>query len=80
MGIQEKMNAHGEIERYKARLVAKGYKQKEGIDYDEVFALIVRMETIRLLISQAAQPPGLKKKSTSNNHLGTRKPERRRKC
>jgi Reverse transcriptase (RNA-dependent DNA polymerase) len=37
------------------RLVVKGYRQKAGIDYDEVFAPVTRMETIRLLISVAAQ-------------------------
>ena len=41
--------------RNKARLVAKGYKQKHGVDYEEVFALVARMETIRFLISLAAQ-------------------------
>jgi len=49
--FKKKMNAQGEIERYKARLVAKGYKRKARIDYDEVFAPVVRMETIRLLVS-----------------------------
>ena len=44
--FKKKMNAQGEIERYKARLVAKRYKQNAGIDYDEVFAPIARMETI----------------------------------
>ena len=53
--FKKKMNAQGKLERYKARLVAKGYKQNMGIDYDEVFAPVARMETIRLLISNAAQ-------------------------
>ena len=47
---KKKTNAEGEVERYKARLIVKGYKQKEGI-----FALVTRIETIRLLISLAAQ-------------------------
>jgi Reverse transcriptase (RNA-dependent DNA polymerase) len=53
--FKKKMNSQGEIERYKARLVVKGYRQKASIDYDEVFAPMARMETIRLLISIAAQ-------------------------
>ncbi|KAJ4781946.1 polyprotein [Rhynchospora pubera] len=52
---KKKMNPQGEIDKYKARLVAKGYKQKEGIDYEEVFAPVARMESIRLIISLAAQ-------------------------
>jgi Reverse transcriptase (RNA-dependent DNA polymerase) len=49
------MNPQGEIEKHKARLVAKDYKQQAGIDYNEVFTPMARMETIRLLISLAAQ-------------------------
>ncbi|WVY91926.1 hypothetical protein V8G54_037440 [Vigna mungo] len=52
---KKKMNVEGEVERYKARLVVKGYRQKKGIDYDEVFAPVTRMESIRVLISLAAQ-------------------------
>ena len=41
-----KRNSHGDIVRYKSRLVAKGYVQKFGIDYEEAFAPVARMETI----------------------------------
>ncbi|KAJ9552465.1 hypothetical protein OSB04_016510 [Centaurea solstitialis] len=44
----------GKIIKYKARLVAKGYVQEHGINYDEVFALLARMETVRLILALAA--------------------------
>jgi hypothetical protein len=49
-----KKYSKGEVERYKARLVAKGYSQRAGIDYDEEFAPVARLETIGLIISLAA--------------------------
>jgi Reverse transcriptase (RNA-dependent DNA polymerase) len=39
------------INRYKVRIVAKCYKQKHSIEYDEVFAHVARLDTIRILIS-----------------------------
>ena len=44
----------GRIERYNARLVAKGYKQKYGVHYEEVFALVLRLDMVRMLISLVA--------------------------
>jgi hypothetical protein len=41
----------GEVVRNKSRLVAQGYSQKEGIDYEETFALIARLEAIRILLA-----------------------------
>ncbi|GKC90051.1 putative RNA-directed DNA polymerase, partial [Tanacetum coccineum] len=46
-----KYKSSREIKRYKARLVAKGFSQSEGIDYDETFNPVVKLITVRCIIS-----------------------------
>ncbi|GJY20493.1 ribonuclease H-like domain-containing protein [Tanacetum coccineum] len=46
-----KYKSSGEIERYKARLLSKGFSHREGIDYEETFSLVVKMVTVRYIIS-----------------------------
>ncbi|KAJ9544669.1 hypothetical protein OSB04_024376 [Centaurea solstitialis] len=52
--FRNKLDEHGIVIRNKARLVAQGYRQEEGIDYDETFAPIARLEAIRLFLAYAA--------------------------
>ena len=49
-----KKNPQEEVIKHRARLVVKGYSQRKGIDCEEVFAPVVRFETIQILIALAA--------------------------
>ncbi|KAI3748889.1 hypothetical protein L6452_12302 [Arctium lappa] len=51
--FRNKLDEHGTVTRNKARLVAQGYRQEEGIDYDETFAPVARLEAIRLFLAYA---------------------------
>nr|GEU83756.1 integrase, catalytic region, zinc finger, CCHC-type, peptidase aspartic, catalytic [Tanacetum cinerariifolium] len=49
-----KLDEYGDVLKNKARLVAKGYNQEEGIKFEESFALVARLEAIRIFIANAA--------------------------
>ncbi|KAJ9562107.1 hypothetical protein OSB04_007267 [Centaurea solstitialis] len=52
--FKNKKDEDGIVTRNKARLVAKGFKQQAGIDYDETFAPVARIEAIRIFLAYAA--------------------------
>ncbi|GJY71554.1 retrovirus-related pol polyprotein from transposon TNT 1-94 [Tanacetum coccineum] len=49
-----KLDEYGDVLKNKARLVAKGYRQEEGIDFEESFAPVARIEAIKIFIANAA--------------------------
>ncbi|GJR42989.1 putative ribonuclease H-like domain-containing protein [Tanacetum coccineum] len=51
---RNKMDERGVVARNKARLVAQGHRQEEGIDYDEVFSPVARIEAIKLFLAFAS--------------------------
>ncbi|GJU94717.1 retrovirus-related pol polyprotein from transposon TNT 1-94 [Tanacetum coccineum] len=51
--FRNKLDENGIVSQNKARLVAQGYNQQEGIDYDEPYALVARLESIRILLAYA---------------------------
>jgi hypothetical protein len=52
--FHNKQDEHGVVTRNKARLVIKGYAQVTGLDFEETFALVARLESIRILLAYAA--------------------------
>ncbi|XP_070022817.1 uncharacterized protein [Nicotiana sylvestris] len=52
--FRNKLNEDGKVVRNKARLVAQGYSQQEGVDYDETFAPVARLESIQILLAYAS--------------------------
>eukprot|EP00253_Pinus_taeda_P008057 PITA_08057 len=50
-----KQAADGSVEKHKARFVARGFSQVEGIDYDEMFALVARYSSIKSILALSAQ-------------------------
>ena len=51
--FKNKLNEQGQVVRNKARLVYKGYAQIEGLDFDETFALVARLEAIIIFLAYA---------------------------
>ncbi|GKB48276.1 copia protein [Tanacetum coccineum] len=49
--FRNKLDENGVVSRNKSRLVAQGYNQQEGIDYDETYALLARLESMRILLA-----------------------------
>lgn len=52
--FRNKLNEDGQVTRNKTRLVCKGYAHVEGIDFEETFSPVARMESIRMILAYAS--------------------------
>ena len=52
--FRNKLDEQGTVTRNKARLIVQGYNQEGGINYEEIFAPVARIEALRILIAFAA--------------------------
>lgn len=50
-----KKDQNRKVTNHKARLIAKGYVQRHGVDYEEIFASVTHLETVRLLLVVAVK-------------------------
>ncbi|KAJ9535601.1 hypothetical protein OSB04_un001260 [Centaurea solstitialis] len=74
--LRNKTDENNLIIRNKARLVAKGYRQQEGIDYDETYAPVARIEAIRIFLAYAAHKNMTVYQWTSNALYGLKQAPR----
>ncbi|GJZ54251.1 retrovirus-related pol polyprotein from transposon TNT 1-94 [Tanacetum coccineum] len=75
-GLKNKKDEDQTVIRNKARLVAKGYAQEEGIDFEESFAPVARLEAVRIFVAHAAHKRGF----TVASAEGFVDPDHTRKC
>ena len=54
MGVQAKTGRCRKFAKVQGRIVVKGFQQKKGVDFDEIFAPVVKMTSIRTVLSIAA--------------------------
>ena len=54
-----KQDVDGNVQKHKARMVARGFTQQPGIDFNETFAPVARMDTVRTVLAIAAQKNGM---------------------
>ena len=54
VSLPQKQDENGAVTRNKARLVAQGFTQVEGLDFEETYALVARLEAIRMFLAYGA--------------------------